>query len=68
MKRTRTMRPPRSEAATRAQRSAPAVCDDDGPTMTGPRTSKAEVVARVWGCAAMCVSSRDGRDGSFFSP
>jgi len=31
------------ERATRAMRSAPAVCELDGPTMMGPRTSKADV-------------------------
>ena len=56
MKRAWTMRPSASEAATRAQRRAPAVCDEEGPTMTGPSTSKADVVARVCGLAAMGLS------------
>ena len=35
--------PSRREAATWAQRSAPAVCEDEGPTMIGPNISNAEV-------------------------
>ena len=53
-------------AATWAQRRAPAVCDELGPTMTGPKISNAEVVASVCGLPAMdapYLSRRpEGRD------
>ena len=42
-------------AATWAQRRAPAVCDELGPTMTGPKISNAEVVASVCGLPAMLL-------------
>ena len=42
-------------AATWAQRRAPAVCDELGPTMTGPKISNAEVVASVCGLPAMAA-------------
>ena len=40
---TEAILPSRRDDATCAKRSAPAVCEEEGPTIIGPRISKAEV-------------------------
>ena len=64
------MRPSSRLAATWAQRRAPAVCDELGPTMTGPKISNAEVVASVCGLPAICapVLSRRPEGRGILSP
>ena len=47
--------PSSSEAATWAQRSAPAVCEDEGPTMMGPSISNVDVSDDV--CSDMSFPS-----------
>ena len=54
---TRARRPSTSEDATWAHLRAPAVWEEEGPTIMGPRTSKAEVVAKVWGFPAIAYPS-----------
>src|SRR5690606_34038680 len=46
--------PPRIARATRPSRHAPAVCDDDGPTMTGPRMSNSETRI-ILSCSTACA-------------
>src|SRR6476661_4593214 len=43
--RARSGVPPTSPRTSRPMRHAPAVCDDDGPTMTGPMMSSSETMA-----------------------
>ena len=58
-KRTRATGASMSEAATCARRSAPAVCDDDGPTMIGPKISNADGAADVPDIAPPCAGANE---------
>ena len=48
-KRASTGSSSRSSRATRESRQAPAVCEDEGPTMTGPTMSRSEITGGVYG-------------------